>query len=236
MRIGILQCGQSPAQLKDSLGDYPDMFVRLLGGRGFDFDIWHVEEMQFPDDIDAADGWLLTGSRHGAYEDHAFIPPLEDFIRRAYAAGVPMVGICFGHQIIAQALGGTVVKHPGGWAVGTQDYDFGGQPVRLNAWHQDQVVTLPEGAQVAGRNAFCENAALIYGDTAFTVQAHPEFKDDFVQGLMDTRAKGVVPEDLLAQASARMGQADGSGLLADRIEAFFKQPRALTRPDAQGAA
>ncbi|MCO6361947.1 type 1 glutamine amidotransferase [Paracoccus sp. 08] len=235
MRIGILQCGQSPAQLKRDLGDYPDMFVRLLAGRGFDFTTWHVEGMEFPQDIHDADGWLLTGSRHGAYEDHAFIPPLEDFIRRVHDAGVPMVGICFGHQIIAQALGGTVVKHPGGWAVGAQDYDFGGQPVTLNAWHQDQVVTLPPGAHVAGRNAFCENAALIYGDRAFTVQAHPEFGDDFIQGLMDTRAKGVVPDDLLAGAAARMGQADGASLLADRIEAFFKQPRALARAD-KGAA
>ncbi|QXI63151.1 GMP synthase [glutamine-hydrolyzing] [Paracoccus marcusii] len=235
MRIGILQCGQSPAQLKRDLGDYPDMFVRLLAGRGFDFTTWHVEGMEFPQDIHDADGWLLTGSRHGAYEDHAFIPPLEDFIRRVHDAGVPMVGICFGHQIIAQALGGTVVKHPGGWAVGAQDYDFGGQPVTLNAWHQDQVVALPPGAQVAGRNVFCENAALIYGDRAFTVQAHPEFGDDFIQGLMDTRAKGVVPDDLLAGAAARMGQADGASLLADRIEAFFKQPRALARAD-KGAA
>lgn len=235
MRIGILQCGQSPAQLKRDLGDYPDMFVRLLAGRGFDFTTWHVEGMEFPQDIHDADGWLLTGSRHGAYEDHAFIPPLEDFIRRVHDAGVPMVGICFGHQIIAQALGGTVVKHPGGWAVGAQDYDFGGQPVTLNAWHQDQVVALPPGAQVAGRNAFCENAALIYGDRAFTMQAHPEFGDDFIQGLMDTRAKGVVPDDLLAGAAARMGQADGASLLADRIEAFFKQPRALARAD-KGAA
>lgn len=235
MRIGILQCGQSPAQLKRDLGDYPDMFVRLLAGRGFDFTTWHVEGMEFPQDIHDADGWLLTGSRHGAYEDHAFIPPLEDFIRRVHDAGVPMVGICFGHQIIAQALGGTVVKHPGGWAVGAQDYDFGGQPVTLNAWHQDQVVALPPGAQVAGRNAFCENAALIYGDRAFTVQAHPEFGDDFIQGLMDTRAKGVVPDDLLAGAAAHMGQADGASLLADRIEAFFKQPRALARAD-KGAA
>ena len=235
MRIGILQCGQSPAQLKRDLGDYPDMFVRLLAGRGFEFTTWHVEGMEFPQDIHDADGWLLTGSRHGAYEDHAFIPPLEDFIRRVHDAGVPMVGICFGHQIIAQALGGTVVKHPGGWAVGAQDYDFGGQLVTLNAWHQDQVVALPPGAQVAGRNAFCENAALIYGDRAFTVQAHPEFGDDFIQGLMDTRAKGVVPDDLLAGAAARMGQADGASLLADRIEAFFKQPRALARAD-KGAA
>lgn len=232
MRIGILQCGQSPEVLKTSLGDYPDMFTRLLAGRGFDFQNWHVEAMDFPADITDADGWLITGSRHGAYEDHAFIPPLEDFIRRAYAQGVPMVGICFGHQIIAQALGGTVVKHPDGWAVGAQDYDFGGDKITLNAWHQDQVVTLPADARIVASNAFCENAALVYDDRAFTVQPHPEFGDEMVAGLIEHRAKGKVPQDLLDRAQARMGQAKGSAALADRIEAFFKQPRAV----AKGAA
>lgn len=236
MRIGILQCGQSPAQLKETLGDYPDMFVRLLAGRGFEFRTWHVEEMQFPDSAAEADGWLLTGSRHGVYEDHAFIPPLEAFVRDAYGAGVPMVGICFGHQIIAQALGGRVIKHPDGWAVGTQDYDFDGQPVTLNAWHQDQVVALPPGAEVVGRNDHCENAALVYGDRAYTVQAHPEFDDAFVQGLMDTRAKGVVPDDLLAGAARRMDQPKSADVLADRIEAFFKAPRNAARQPAEGAA
>ena len=226
MRIGILQCGQSPAQLKDGLGDYPDMFLRLLDGRGFTFRTWHVEGMEFPDDIHAADGWLLTGSRHGVYEDHPFIPPLEAFIREAMAAGVPLVGICFGHQIIARAMGGQVEKFAGGWAVGTQDYDFEGTNLRLNAWHQDQVTRAPDGAVSVARNAFCENAALVYGDRAFTVQAHPEFEDAFVQGLMDTRARGVVPQDLLDGAAARMAEPKDSAVLARRIETFFKAARA----------
>lgn len=223
MRIGILQCGQSPEALKDELGDYPDLFARLLQGRGFEFRNWHVEAMEFPDDVHQADGWLLTGSRHGVYEDHAFIPPLEDFIRRAYAERVPMVGICFGHQVIAQALGGRVGKHPGGWSVGLQDYDFDGQPVRLNAWHQDQVIQPPEAAQVAGRSDFCDYAALVYGDRAFTVQAHPEFGDDFIDGLIRHRAKGVVPQELLEQAQGRMGQPRDAGLLAGRIADFFRR-------------
>ncbi len=232
MRIGILQCGQSPEQLKRGLGDYPDMFMRLLADRGFSFQNYHVEDMQFPGNVHDADGWLITGSRHGVYEDHPFIPPLEAFIRRAYAEEVPMVGICFGHQIIAQALGGKVIKHPSGWAVGTQDYDFDGQRITLNAWHQDQVVAPPAGAEIAARNGFCENAALVYGDRAFTVQAHPEFGDDFVAGLIEHRAKGVVSQDLLDAGTARMGEAKQSGLIADRIEQFFKQPRNQT----EGAA
>ncbi|MCX7889194.1 MAG: type 1 glutamine amidotransferase [Rhodobacteraceae bacterium] len=226
MKIGILQAGQSPEALKDEMGDYPDMFERLLAGRGLEFRTYHVEAMEFPKDVHECDGWLITGSRHGAYEDHPFIRPLEDFIRRAYAERVPLVGICFGHQIIAQALGGRVEKFAGGWSVGPTEYDFGGERLKLNAWHQDQVVERPAGARVVASNAFCENAALVYDDRAFTVQAHPEFPDAFIDGLMRTRGKGRVPDALMEAASARLGQPNSAATIADRIADFFKQPRA----------
>ncbi|HEY0275345.1 MAG TPA: type 1 glutamine amidotransferase, partial [Paenirhodobacter sp.] len=157
MQIGILQTGQSPDALRVTDGDYPDMFEHLLAGHEFTYRIWRAAEMDLPTDVHACDGWLITGSRFGVYEDHPFIVPLEDFIRRAIAAGVPMVGICFGHQIIAQAMGGKVEKYPGGWAIGAQDYTIDGAAVTLNAWHQDQVTRVPEGAQVIGCNDFCEN-------------------------------------------------------------------------------
>ena len=225
MRIGILQTGLAPDVLAADMGDYPDMFARLLAGHGFTFDAWRVVDMQFPASVHDADGWLLTGSRHGVYEDHPFIPPLEDFIRAAYAASVPMVGICFGHQIIAQALGGRVEQFAGGWAVGATDYDFAGETLTLNAWHRDQVTRLPPGAQVVASNDFCANAALIYTDRAFTVQAHPEFRPDFVEGLMKTRGKGVVPADLMEKAADRLTQPLGDKAIANRIAGFFKQPR-----------
>ena len=228
MRIGILKCGQSPEVLRGELGDYDTMFERLLAGRGFDFASWHVEAMEFPASVHEADGWLLTGSRHGTYEEHAFIPPLEDFIRRAYAAGVPLVGICFGHQIIAQALGGRVEKFPGGWSIGPQAYDFDGETVTLNAWHQDQVVERPQDARVVASSGFCTNAALVYGDRAFTVQAHPEFDDAMIQGLIEHRSD-TVPSELVAEALTHMDDAAQSKLIADRIEAFFKAPRTLAR-------
>ena len=225
MLIGILQTGQAPEVLRTEMGDYPDMFVRLLANRGLTFKSFHVEGMEFPKDVHECDGWLITGSRHGAYEDHPFIRPLEDFIRKAFAERVPVVGICFGHQIIAQALGGKVEKFRGGWAVGPQDYDFGTEKVNLNAWHQDLVVERPAAAEVVGSNAFCENAALLYGDRAFTVQAHPEYGNDFIDGLMRTRGKGLVPDALMEDARARFSDRNSSAAIADRIADFFKQTR-----------
>lgn len=221
MKIGILQTGQSPEPLRDQ-GDYPDLFVALLAGQGFTFQTWHVEAMEFPASVHEADGWLITGSRHGVYEGHPFIAPLEHFIRDAVAAKVPVAGICFGHQVMAQALGGTVEKFQGGWSVGATDYEFEGEPITLNAWHQDQITALPPGATVIASSPFCQYAGLAYGDLGFSVQPHPEFQPAFMAGLIDARGRGVVPDPLLDDARARLEQPLDSRRLADRIATFFK--------------
>lgn len=226
MLIGILQTGLAPETLQDANGDYPDMFARLLDGHGFTFRTWRVVEGEFPASVHDADGWLITGSRHGVYEDHAWIPPLEEFIRQAFAEHVPMVGICFGHQIIAQAMGGKVERFADGWAVGATDYDFDGETLTLNAWHRDQVTKVPPGAKVIATNDFCANAALLYDDRALTVQAHPEFRPEFVDGLMKTRGKGLVPEAVMAAASQRLADPIQDQSMAAKIAAFFKEPRA----------
>lgn len=227
MKIGILQTGHSPAELLGGRGNYSDLFVTFLDGQGFDFEVFCVVDMAFPQNAHVCDGWLITGSRHGAYEDHPFIPPLEKLIRDIYAADLPLVGICFGHQIIAQALGGKVEKFAGGWAVGRQSYDWQGETVHLNAWHQDQVVALPEGATVCAGNDFCANAALVYGTKAFTIQAHPEFDGDFVEGLATHRGPGVVPDHQLAAARAQLDAPVDNARLAKQVGRFFKE-RALS--------
>ncbi len=223
MKIGILQTGQAPEPLRTASGDYPRMFERLLAGHGFTFASWLVEEMAFPASVHDADGWLITGSRHGVYEDHPFIAPLEQFVRDALGVGLPVVGICFGHQIMAQALGGQVGKFAGGWAVGAQEYDFEGARLTLNAWHQDQVITPPEGAEILARNAFCAYAALGYGEHGYSVQAHPEFDDQFIAGLIETRGRALVPAAQLAEAEARQGGPRDQDVLATRIAAHFKR-------------
>ncbi|SDW95437.1 type 1 glutamine amidotransferase [Roseicitreum antarcticum] len=222
MHIGILETGRPPSEVSADFGTYPQIFARLLDGHGFTFSAWHVEGGEMPASVHACDGWLITGSRHGAYEDHAFIPPLEDFIRQAHGAHVPLVGVCFGHQIIAQALGGRVEKFAGGWAVGAQTYDFNGDTRRLNAWHQDQVTKAPEGARIVATNPFCAIAALRYGTHILTVQAHPEFDRAIVRRLIDARGRGVISDTLLDAAASAPDTDTGQRQTFDEIAALFR--------------
>ncbi|WP_422029297.1 type 1 glutamine amidotransferase [Roseovarius sp.] len=223
MKIGILMTGHAVPELLERTGDYDAMFARLLAGHGFTFATYNVVDEEYPEAPDACDGWLITGSKHGAYEDHPWIPPLEEFIRAVYADGRPMIGVCFGHQIIAQALGGKVIKYPGGWSVGRTEYTLDGETLALNAWHQDQVVELPQDAEVIGKSDFCANAAMVYGDRILTIQPHPEFGPDVVDDLIRLRGKGVVPDDLLEGASRGLDAPTDAARFADRMAAFFKK-------------
>jgi len=227
MKIGLLICGYAAPEVAKTKGEYDQWFKDLLAGNGFSFEAYFVVDMKFPDDVHDCDGWLISGSKHGVYEDHAFIPKLEDFVRKAYAAKVPMVGICFGHQIIAQALGGKVEKFQGGHALGRQEYDYEGfGKVTINAWHGDQVLELPKDARVVASNDFCKNAAMVYGDSAFTIQPHPEFSNDVVQQYIPLRRNPDIYDDAVMDAALEKttGPTDAQ-LMASEIVKFFKQPR-----------
>ncbi|KNG95336.1 type 1 glutamine amidotransferase [Pseudaestuariivita atlantica] len=226
MHIGILVAGHAPEPLVPEYGTYHDMFARFLDGHGLTFTGYTTVDGELPGSVHDADGWLITGSKHGVYEYHAFIPPLEDFIRDAHAARVPMVGICFGHQIIARALGARVEKFAGGWRVGPTVYDTPDGPLELNAYHQDQVLTVPEGASVIASNPGCAIAGLQYGDWGWSIQPHPEFPDAFVSGLIASRGRGVVPDDILDIAEARLDGQNDNARVADRIAQFFHASKA----------
>ena len=160
MRIGILKTDHAPDDLVEAGGDYDGQFRTLLADQGFRFTTWPVIDGMFPDSPDAADGWLITGSKHSVYEDLPWIDPLETFIRTVHAAERPLIGICFGHQIVAQALGGRVENSPSGFTVGVTRYVWNGRPVRLNAWHEDIVTRPPDDARVEGKGGGSENAFL----------------------------------------------------------------------------
>ena len=222
MKIGILQAGHAPNIMISKKGDYGELFQNFLADEGFVFTVYSVVDMDFPSSASDADGWLITGSRHGAYEAHDFIPPLEALIRDIHGHQFPLAGICFGHQIIAQALGGKVEKYSGGWSVGHTEYTFEDQLVTLNAWHQDQVTEIPPDAIATGSSPFCKFAFLEYGTHIFSVQAHPEFSSDFVEGLIDFRGKGVVPDLLLNDARSKLAFSNNSNRIRQKIVTLFQ--------------
>jgi GMP synthase-like glutamine amidotransferase len=224
MKIGILQCGHAPDLPRRNHGDFDAMFARILTPHKVTFETYNVVDDVFPTNPHAADAWLLTGSKHGAYENHAFIKPLEVLIRDIHASPKRMVGICFGHQIVAQALGGTVEKFTKGWAIGRTAYDFDALgEIHLNAWHQDQVTARPPEAKVIARNAFCENAGLLYGDSILTVQPHPEISPAIIADYL-TMAQGDknYPPELITQALRHNNAPTDDAQMATMLVSFLK--------------
>jgi len=237
MKIGILETGNVSDVLKARFGSYPTIFHALIRSQMPDAEFIDVSlvngaSLGTPQD---ADGWLITGSRHGVYEDLEWITQLKEFVRACVAAHVPVVGICFGHQLIAEAMGGKVELSERGWGLGVHEYTTHDLPdwmASLNgsfkafAVHKDQVVTPPPGARVIAGSEFCPYAAMVYGDpdhpTAISVQSHPEMTAEFVQGLIDTRLNGIVPADRVAKAEDGLGQSVQNDIWTALIAQFLQ--------------
>ncbi|AYG61847.1 type 1 glutamine amidotransferase [Rhizobium jaguaris] len=194
INVGILKPGSAPEKLAAIQGDYDARFRALLGEDAFAFATYDIENGVFPESATAADAWIITGSRHGVYEDHPWIAPLEQLIRDIQVTRRPLVGICFGHQIVAQALGGRVERAAAGWIAGPRRYRSAeGNSFFANAWHRDQVVGLPPEAEIIATGDGCPAAGLRYRRPILTLQAHPEFDTDYFLGLLAERG-GALPE------------------------------------------
>lgn len=204
--VGILKPGSAPEILAAEQGDYDARFRALFGEDDFDFVTYDVENNVFPENVQAADAWIITGSRHGVYEPHPWIKPLESFVQSIQAARRPLVGICFGHQIVAQALGGKVERAAHGWITGPQFYaDAAGQQALINAWHRDQVVAVPPEAEVILTGENCPVAGLRYPGPIITLQAHPEFGQQYLLGLLKERGDSL-PQAMRQHAEQRAAQ------------------------------
>ena len=233
LRIGLLQCGHIHPDLVPEHGDYPEAFAALLGPFGVELTTFDVDHGPVPTDVEAFDGWLVSGSANSAYEDLPWIPKVEDLLRKMIDAHVPLVAVCFGHQLLAQAMGGTVAKSPDGWGVGAHAYELvdadrtwmtppAAGSVRLIASHQDQVTELPAGAIVLARTDHCPVAAYLLGDAALAIQPHPEFTADVSRGLVGLRRE-MIGEDTSDVALASLDQPLDRELIGSWMATFLRQ-------------
>src|SRR6266404_1418792 len=165
MRIGILKADETPSALLEKHGQYEKFYMNFLDRSGFEFETFTVMNGFFPTTLHETDGWLVTGSRYSAFQSVQWIDRLKQFIRDAHQIGKPLVGICFGHQVVASALGGTVERAKHGWTAGPVKYErpISGETQKLLAWHQDEVTIRPPSAAVIGTSPDCEFAMLRYG-------------------------------------------------------------------------
>ncbi len=210
MKLTLLRVGAVPASLSARFPNFDGFFETMFGavGAGFSFESIAISEgAGFPDPA-SLEGIVIPGSAFGVYDTPDWMEPLRGFIRGAYTARTPMLGVCFGHQIIADALGGTVRKSEKGWGLGRHLYTVTprhpalaglGDEIALAASHQDQVIVPPPGTEVFLANGFAPNAGLIYDNGAtISVQPHPEFPAEFSRALIDLRRTDPLPDAFIA--------------------------------------
>jgi GMP synthase-like glutamine amidotransferase len=211
-RIAIVECGPVPEKLAPTYGSYPRIFAELLepiAGERLAFETVSPISGDDPAAVREADGILITGSRYGVYDDLPWMRPLMAEVREQARRDRPQVGICFGHQIVAAAMGGEVRKAEAGWGVGIQTYeleDHHAPQDSVPVFHQDQVLAAPLGARRLAGNAFCPLGGLAYEAPILTYQFHPEFSRDYLADLIDlSEGQRLTPA---AAAAARASLAD----------------------------
>ena len=206
MKLAILETGRPPGNLAGEFGDYPSMFAEMLGP-AFEVESFDVQAGELPHSANGHAAYLITGSPAGVYDPLPWIEPLQEFIRSA--KGSTMVGICFGHQVMAEALGGHVEKSDKGWGAGLHRYEIvrrepwmdGEMTIAAPASHQDQVMVQPPNADVVMESAFTPYAGLAWNDRpAISFQFHPEFSPAYAKALIEQRYD-IVPDPDAAIAS-----------------------------------
>lgn len=241
LHIGLLLCHTFEPILKQVGGqDYSDIFRQqfLAIDRHICFTNFNAYAGELPESPDQCDVWLVNGSPSGVYEDIEWIHQLRGFIEQLHVAKKPTFGICFGHQLMAQVLGGQVEKSQQGWGLGMSrnqvvnhaDYmQPKAQTVDVMVFHQDQVVKLPEGAQVQVSSEFCPNYMVQYNRHMLSIQGHPEFNTQIIKAVLLSDSFDGHPT-VRAQGLANSAGTADSQLLFQWIVNFYRQALSHAEP------
>ncbi len=232
--LTIIETGRPPAAIEGNWPLYPAMFETLMAPHlpHWSFNAVALSEGDALPDPATLDAILHTGSPAGVYDDTPWMAPLMDFIREAAGAETPQIGICFGHQAIAYALGARVEKSEKGWGIGRHSYDvatrqtwMSGTPAEhfsLGVSHQDQVLSLPPGAEIVAQNGFCPFAALAYpAANAISFQGHPEYSPEFSSALYNVRRGTKLSHAMVDAAEASFADPVDNDLIAQWMSAFL---------------
>lgn len=232
MKLGILKTDEVREEWVPRFGEYPDMFMALLRDvdPGLEFRVYDVMQGEYPQDVNEVDAYLITGSKFSVYEDRPWIHALMDFIRRLHDEEMKIVGICFGHQAIAHALGGRTEKATAGWGQGIHRHRFSDRPEWLDGGdlefpvlvsHQDQVTVNAAGAKVLAGSEFCPNAVCSIGDRVLTFQGHPEFVPDYSREILNFRRE-LIGEEVYERGIASLEEPPARDRMARWIVNFLR--------------
>ncbi len=198
LRICILETDILRPELVGQFQGYGRMFERLFAQQpvAASFEIFNVVQGEYPGEGERYDAYLVTGSKADSFGSDAWIQTLKTFLLERYQRGDKLLGVCFGHQLLALLLGGRAERATQGWGVGIHRYMLKQQPgwmtpaldeLTLLISHQDQVTALPEKATLLASSEFCPLAAYCIGDQVLCFQGHPEFVPDYSRALLDIR-------------------------------------------------
>ncbi len=231
MKIGLLVFDHVSPELVGLAGDYDTMFRRLLAGHtDVELLAYDVINGQIPSSPTECDGWLTTGSRHSVNDDFDWIHETEDFTRKTATVGIPFVGICFGHQLLAKAFGGTVARSARGWGVGVKTVHLAQglsfipadvESFRIVNSHRDQIQELPRDAVTVGWNDHCPVSAMTVGPSILGIQGHPEMEVAYAQSLIESRRGTSIPEQIADAAFASFSMKPDTTLIVDFIVDFL---------------
>jgi len=234
VKLGILEADQLDKAIQDQYGSYSEMFQELFSAVDDQlvFQSYDIVHLEYPDSMAACDAYLITGSKASTYEDKPWIRRLENEVHALHTRRKKLIGICFGHQLIAQALGGKVQKSEEGWGVGMAsrrvflEKSWMGKmedSYRILVSHQDQVTQLPPGAELIAGNEFCPNASFQMGRHILSFQGHPEFQPNYLRQLIAGRREIIGP--LRADQALKSLEKKTDHLqIARWIVAFLKSP------------